>query len=308
MKGTRTLDPQRRRQALPVAQACRRGRPKRHHPLRARLLDGLAADVRPGGAGRAGLLGDGLVRASAASTPGAWTARAMGARTRRGRSTATSRTARTISRRRADYILEARAARRALVVRHFVGGAEGRRCSRSAIRSAWRASRSTPSCGPAKAARRSSERRKRLPEFQAKNRRPIDRAFVHSDLQPRPSRHAPTTPPSRPSPTRFSRSTTRCRPEPTSTCARGCRWSTRRRSACRRIVMRGQFDGIACMEDLLEFFCAAAASRQAVHGHGRHLARELPAEELPRRVPHPAFLFHTTRSGVPRMKTFAFLS
>ena len=37
-----------------------------------------------------------------------------------------------------------------------------------------------PSCGPARAARRSEQRAKRLPEFRAKNRRPIDRAFVRS--------------------------------------------------------------------------------------------------------------------------------
>ena len=43
-------------------------------------------------------------------------------------------------------------------------------------------------------------------------------------------RTRPTWPPSMPSPTRSSRWMTHCRPAPTSTCARGCRWSTRRRS------------------------------------------------------------------------------
>ena len=41
-------------------------------------------------------------------------------------------------------------------------------------------SRSTPSSGPAKARPTLAERSKRLPEFRAKNRRPIDRAFVRS--------------------------------------------------------------------------------------------------------------------------------
>ena len=38
-------------------------RQTRHHPVRARLVDGLAADLRSQGAGPAGRLGDGLVRA-----------------------------------------------------------------------------------------------------------------------------------------------------------------------------------------------------------------------------------------------------
>ena len=79
-----------------------------------------------------------------------------------------------------------------------------------------------------------AERRKKLPEFQSKNRRPIDRAFVHSIF----NRDHPGTrrrgDRSTPSPTRSSRSTIRCRPAPTSTCARSCRSSIRRRSPCRR--------------------------------------------------------------------------
>ena len=66
----------------------------------------------------------------------------------------------------------------------------------------------------------------------------------------------PTTRRSRPSPTPSSRSTTACRTAPISTCARTCRWWTRQRITVPTIVMRGEYDGIAGFDDLLEFFRA----------------------------------------------------
>jgi pimeloyl-ACP methyl ester carboxylesterase len=69
-----------------------------------------------------------------------------------------------------------------------------------------------------------AERRKRLPEFIAKNRRPIDRAFVQSIF----ARDHPDTADAatcmRISRTRSSPLTIPCRPEPMWTCARSCRW------------------------------------------------------------------------------------
>ena len=59
----RTLDQQGRRQAVPLEQG--RGRSRKdqgHDPVRARLLDGLAADLRSRCSGTPGLLGDGVVR------------------------------------------------------------------------------------------------------------------------------------------------------------------------------------------------------------------------------------------------------
>ena len=66
------------------------------------------------------------------------------------------------------------------------------------------------------------ERRKKLPEFQSKNRRPIDRAFVYSIF----NRDHPGTAEDRVIEAfadAILSSTTRCRPAPTSTCARSFR-------------------------------------------------------------------------------------
>src|SRR5204863_1749064 len=44
-----------------------------------------------------------------------------------------------------------------------------------------------------------------------------------------------------------------------------------------------------------------------VRRHGRHLARELPAKELPDGLPPPARLLHPARAGVPRVSRLALL-
>ena len=75
-----------------------------------------------------------------------------------------------------------------------------------------------------------AERSKRLPEFRARNRRPIDRKFVRS-ISSATTPGPPTMPSSRPSPTPSSRSTIRCRPAPTSTCARTFRSAIPSRSS-----------------------------------------------------------------------------
>ena len=79
-----------------------------------------------------------------------------------------------------------------------------------------------------------AERKKKLPQFQAMNRRPIDRAFVHSIFKrdhPGTADEATDRGLRRRDP---RRSTTRCPPAPTWTCARSCRWSIPRRSRRRR--------------------------------------------------------------------------
>src|SRR5258708_4403064 len=48
---------------------------------------------------------------------------------------------------------------------------------------------------------------------------------------------------------------------------------------------------------------APAQPRQAVRGHGRHLARELPAKELPDRLSHPALVLLAAGTGVPGVET-----
>jgi hypothetical protein len=78
------------------------------------------------------------------------------------------------------YILQPRAASSSLLPtasrRARCGGAV---CERHPER-VWPRWRWTRTCGPARAAHTLEQRRKKLPEFLAKNRRPIDRAFVHS--------------------------------------------------------------------------------------------------------------------------------
>ena len=64
------------------------------------------------------------------------------------------------------------------------------------------------------------------------------------------------------------------------------------------VILRGQFDGIAGMDDLIEFFQAPAQPGQAVHRHARHFARELSAEELPAGLSHPARVFFAAGAGV----------
>ena len=117
--------------------------------------------------------------ASSATTPGAWTWRATAAPTRAGRSTRTSPPAPTTSRRRPST--SAHAGRRFVSgLRHLVRRAAGGALRPAPPRARARGWRSTRSCGPGRGAPRWPSARKRLPEFQAKNRRPIDRAFVRS--------------------------------------------------------------------------------------------------------------------------------
>ena len=139
-----------------------------------------------------------------------------------------------------------------------------RRSSRSAIRSAWRASRSTPSSGPAKAARRSSERKKKLPEFQAKNRRPIDRAFVHSIFE----RDHPGTADDATVEAFADAILSLDDSMPTGTYVDMCSklpLVDPAKITVPTIVMRGEYDGIASFDDLLEFFKRLPQHGQAVH-------------------------------------------
>ena len=62
------------------------------------------------------------------------------------------------------------------------------------------------------------------------------------------------------------------------------------------LILRGEWDGIASMEDLLAFFQQAAEHAEAVQRDARHLARELPAEELHDGLPDPACLLHAAGS------------
>ena len=138
-------------------------------------------------------------------------------------------------------------------LRHLVGRACARRCSRSAIPSAWPGSRSTPSSGPARVRRRWCSGARSCPSsWPPSAARSTAPSCARSSRATIPT--APTRPPSRPSPTRSWRSTTRCPTAPTSTCARSCRSSTRRRSPCRRWCCAASSTASPAIDDLIEFF------------------------------------------------------
>jgi pimeloyl-ACP methyl ester carboxylesterase len=99
------------------------------------------------------------------------------------------------------------------------------------------------------------ERRKRLPEFRAKNRRPIDRAFVRSIF----NRDHPGTADDATIEAFATAILALDDSVPTGTYVDMCSRLPLVDPAKIRvptIVMRGEFDGIASMEDLLKFFAA----------------------------------------------------
>ena len=132
------------------------------------------------GAGPARFVGDGLVRAARLRLLVRRHGRLRPLRQEARHLSATSPTAPTTSPRRPTTSRATRGVRSVHGLRHLVGRAARRAVRAAPSRSASRASRSTRSSGPAKARRRSTQRRKKLPEFLATKRRPIDRAFVHS--------------------------------------------------------------------------------------------------------------------------------
>ena len=191
----------------------------------------------------------------------------------------------------ATYIQKLRGAAPAARLRHLVGRAARRRCSpqrHPEMRRPPRARRVRLDRRRRADARRAAQEAARVPREEPPADRPRVRAL---DLQPRPSRHRRGARRSMRSPTRSSRSTTRCRPAPTSTCARSCRSSIRTKIKVptldhARPVRRHR--GLRRPDRVLQ---AAAESRQAVRRDAGHLARELPAEELPDGLSHPASFF-----------------
>lgn len=113
------------------------------------------------------------------------------------------------------------------------------------------------------------QRRKRLPEFQAKNRRPIDRAFVRSIFE----RDHPGTADDDVIEAFADAILALDDSVPTGTYYREPRRPAR--------LLR-----------------APAELRQAVRRHAGHRARELPSEELPDSLPPAAQLLHPARAGV----------
>ena len=143
-----------------------------------------------------------------------------------------------------------------------------RRCSRSGIRAACRAWRSMRSSGPAKARPRSSSgARSCRSSSRASGGRSTARSSIRSSRATIPIARSRAS--SMRSPTRSSRSTIRCPTARTSTCARSCRSSIPRAITMPTLVLRGQYDGIAAFDDLIEFFKRLPNPGQAVLGDGR---------------------------------------
>ena len=100
-----------------------------------------------------------------------------------------------------------------------------------------------------------AERKKKLPEFQARNRRPIDRPFVHSIFE----RDHPGTA-DKPTIEAFADAILALDDSmPTGTYVDMCSRlpiTDPKKLAMPTIVMRGEYDGIASFDDLVEFFKA----------------------------------------------------
>ena len=98
-----------------------------------------------------------------------------------------------------------------------------------------------------------TERKKKLPEFKSKNRRPIDRAFVHSIFQRDHPDTADTATVSA-----FADAILKLGDSmPTGTYVDMCSklpLLDPKRITVPSIILRGEYDGIASMDDLLEFF------------------------------------------------------
>ena len=97
------------------------------------------------------------------------------------------------------------------------------------------------------------ERRKRLPEYQSKNRRPIDRAFVHSIF----NRDHPGTAEDRVIEAFADAILKLDNSVPTGTYVDMCSKLpvvNPENIKAATLIMRGQWDGIACFDDLIEFF------------------------------------------------------
>ena len=130
------------------------------------------------------------------------------------------------------------------------------------------------------------QRRKRLPEFMAKNRRPIDKAFIHSIFD----RDHPGTAEENVIDAFADAVVALDDSVPTGTYVDMCSRLPvvdPEKITVPTLIMRGQWDGIASIEDLIEVLREAAQPGQAIHRDARHLARELPAEELLTGLPHP---------------------
>ena len=144
------------------------------------------------------------------------------------------------------------------------------------------------------------QRKKKLPEFIAKNRRPIDKAFIHSIFE----RDHPDTAEKKVIEAFADAVVALDTSVPTGTYVDMCSKLPvvdPEKITVPTLIMRGQHDGIASFDDLREVFRQAAQPGQAVRRDAGRLARELPAEELHAGLSHPAELLHAAGGGLQRL-------
>ena len=247
------LDQQGRRRApVPVEEIRRRSvGPAGTHPVRARLVDGLDADLRPAGAGPDGSSVDGMVRG----------ARLRHLVRRHGGLRPSTKT-------RDNNRLDLDGADDCFAAATYIQKLRGKKpllvygISSGALRAALFAQRH-----PEMVARLAldamvwtgegsptlADRAKRLPEFRAKDRRPIDRAFVHSIF----TRDHPGTADDDVIKAFADAILKLDDSVPTGTYVDMCAnlpVCDPEKIKAATIIMRGQWDGIASFQDLVNFF------------------------------------------------------
>ena len=147
-----------------------------------------------------------------------------------------------------------------------------------------------------------AERKKKLPEFRAKNRRPIDKAFIHSIFD----RDHPGTAEEKVIDAFADAVIALDTSVPTGTYVDMCSnlpVVDPEKITVPTLIMRGQWDGIAGFDDLVSVLRQAAEPRQALCRHARHFACELPAEELRAGLSHPVELLHPAGADLSGLRS-----
>ena len=309
MKGTEHWTTQGRHPAFPLAQAARRRRAAQGTIL---FVHGSSMASQPTFdlqvPGRAGFLGDGLVRRARLRhlVHGQRGLRPLGQVA--ADQLATSRTAPTTSPRAPTTFSRTTGAKKLLVYGISSGALQRGAVRRSAIPSASRASRWTPSSGPARAARRSPSAGRSCPSSSprtaARSTAPSCTASSSATIP---------APPTRPPSSAFADAIVALDDSvPTGTYVDMCsklpivdpaKITVPTHHHARPV---GRHRGRRRPDRVLQAPAATRTSSSRVMAG--HLARELPAEELPDGLPHPARLLHAARTGVPRMNTVRFSS
>ena len=148
------------------------------------------------------------------------------------------------------------------------------------------------------------QRRKKLAELKATNRRPIDKAFIRSvfdrDHPDTAERHVIDA---------FADAVTALdNSVPTGTYVDMCSKLPvvdPEKIKVPTLIMRGQHDGIASLEDLTEILRKAPEPGQTVHHHAGNFSRQFPAEELHAGLSHSGKFLRAAGARLQRLVTFS---